>query len=316
MTEPSRKTIATNMLPAMSTAALVYYLVAIQDRLPAEVATHWGADGAADGFSPKGTIPIVFGAMTFLVGGLLSLISNGVDRSIVGLRFLRGMPLATVWFLSTLGVVLTVIQLDQTEPPSLPGWAIPSALVAGVAGWGLAVVVAGPTEPAPSMHQPLPGPASAVAGHATAWRGRTPVAVVMLVMAGVLVVVSLAIGWFAGWLVLVIFVPVVALLAASSVYEVTVGVDGVSVAGAVLGFPRVRVPLNQITAATAGSVDAWSFGGWGIRMGANGESAVITRSGPALAVTRTDGAMLRVSLDRPEEPAELLTSLIDLRTGT
>ena len=55
------------------------------------------------------------------------------------------------------------------------------------------------------------------------------------------------------------------------------------------------------------------FGGWGLRQGLSGETAVITRTGPALVLTRTDGAVLRVSMDDPEEPAAVMSTLLDRR---
>ncbi len=60
-----------------------------------------------------------------------------------------------------------------------------------------------------------------------------------------------------------------------------------------------------------GGVDAWEYGGWGIRLGK--DTAVITRSGPALVVNRSDGAALRVSLDDPDEPVSVMNSLMDRR---
>jgi hypothetical protein len=94
---------------------------------------------------------------------------------------------------------------------------------------------------------------------------------------------------------------------------VTVGRGLIGVSGRVFGFPKVAVPLSAVERVDAGNVDAWEFGGWGIRIGVEGETAVITRSGPALVITRTDGARLRVSLSDPHEAAAVATTLLDRR---
>jgi hypothetical protein len=73
--------------------------------------------------------------------------------------------------------------------------------------------------------------------------------------------------------------------------------------------------MAEVVRADPGEVDAWSFGGWGIRIGANNETAVLTRSGPALVVTRTDGADLRISLDEPESAAATVATLLDRRSS-
>ena len=185
-----------------------------------------------------------------------------------------------------------------------------------VAGWALAAWAVGPDDPVPSTSEPGPVGAARVEladGHTVVWSGRTPVSTVILIIATVLVMLGLVIGWTAGWFILPILGPVAAVLVGTSMYRITIGPNGLRVAGLLLGFPRVNVALPQIASAEAGSVSARSFGGWGLRLRANGESAVIIRSGPALVVRRTDGASLRVSLDSPEQAAAVITTLLDRR---
>jgi hypothetical protein len=71
--------------------------------------------------------------------------------------------------------------------------------------------------------------------------------------------------------------------------------------------------MSKVADAAAGSVQAWDFGGWGIRVGIGGETAVLTRSGPALVVERSDGAVVRISLDEPGVPATVIRQIIARR---
>ena len=312
----NRRSVATVVLPIVAIAGALLVFASFQDRLPDQVATHWGVNGTADRFMSKGSLPIFLAGFSAIMGGLFAVIAISVQRSMIGLRFLRAMPLALVSFILSLGLILTGIQLDGGDANTLPGWAIPLALLIGVSGWVLAAWIVGADEVLPSTNAPGPAGATRVGlaeGSTAVWSGQTPVANVIPVLAAILIVLAFALGWFAGWFLLAILLPVAALLVGSSMYRITVGPNGLRVAGILFGLPRIRVPLDQMASAEAGTVNAWSFGGWGLRMGVNGESAVITRSGPALIVHRTDGAALRVSLDNPEELAAVLTTLMDRR---
>lgn len=312
-----RRTTALFLLPAVSLAVLIVFLVSIQPRLPDVVATHWGADGVADGFSDASDLPWLFGAVGLLAGGLIAAIAAAVrSPSVIGLRNVYGLPNGVIWLIGALGVATGLVHVDAVEPPALPGWAIPMALGAGLIGWGLAAWAAGPAAAVPRTadRAPASAPRHPVEhGHTAVWIGSTPPAGVLPVLVAAVALLGLAVSWAAGWWLLLIFGPVVALLIASTRYRVSVGPAGVSVRGAAFGFPRVTIPLESIVSAEAGLVRAGEFGGWGIRQGLSGETAVITRSGAALVLERTDGARLRVSLDRPEEPAAVVSTLLDRR---
>ena len=173
----------------------------------------------------------------------------------------------------------------------------------------------GPPAEVPKATGPAPDDADRVPlsdGHTAVWSGRTPPSRALAFVLGSQVVVAVILGFLLSWWAALAMVPVALLIAASMNYSVTLGPAGLRVAGVVLGLPRVTVPLDEISSASPGTVSAKSFGGWGVRIA--GETAVITRSGPALVVTRTDGAVLRVSLDNPEEPAAVMATLMDRRS--
>ncbi len=312
----NRKTVSIAILPALTVFGAVLFLLAVRSRLPESVATHWGAGGAADGFTDRDLLPWLFGGFAVVIGGLLAVIAAATTKAVIGARLVWGLPLGVVAFVSALGVSLAAAQIDTTVAPDLPGWAIAVSLAAGLGCWALAAWVAGPEPAAPLTTAPAPAGAPrhpVPAGHAAVWSGRTPVSPVLPLVAAGTALLGIGVGWFADWWVTLIVGPVVLLVVASSLYTVTAGPRGVRAAGLAFGYPRVTVPLAEIAYVEAGHVSAWSFGGWGIRLGRGGESAVITRSGPALVVHRTDGAVLRVSLERPEQAAGVITSLLDRR---
>lgn len=313
----NRRTISIVVLPAIAVVGVVVFLLAIRHRLPESVAIHWGMGGAADGFADRDVVPWLFGGFAVLIGGLLAVIAASSTKVVAGARLLWGLPLGVVAFVAALGVAVTAAQIDATVAPDLPGWAIPLALGAGLAGWAVAAWLAGPPAAVPASTEPAPPDAPRLdlpASHTAVWSGRTPVAKVLPVIAAGTALLGIVLGLFASWSVTVIIFPVVLLVVGSMLYTVTAGPGGIRVSGALFGYPRVTVPLREIASVEAGEVSAWSFGGWGIRIGRGGESAVITRSGPALIVTRTDGAVLRVSLDEPQEAAAALSTLLDRRS--
>lgn len=310
-----RSTLATVGLPLLSALLLAIFFVLTRQRLPELVAVHWGAGGVADGFVRSVTVVWLFPAMAVGVGLLVAAVAGLNEVPIVGARLLRGLPLGIVWFVGTLGVATTTIQWGAQDPPPLPGWAIPLALGLGVIGGVLAGLVHGPGGTVPETNAPAPlgAPRANIEGTTAVWRGRTPTSPMMAGLAAAVIALGVVLGTVITVGVGILVAMVVPVLVVSSAFSITIGPAGLNVAGRFVGFPRVSVPLAQIASVEAGEVEAWDFGGWGIRIGTNQETAVITRSGPALVVHRTDGATLRISLDQPEEAAAVVSSLLDRR---
>ncbi len=298
---------ANAVLVAASVAVLIVYLILIQDRLPDEVATHWGANGEADQFTARASLPWLFGGFTALIGFVMTVVALSAPRqAVAGTRLLSGTPLATVWFMAAIAYLTVSAQLDGAGPVAPSGQTILAALGAGLAGGLVGVWIAGPAAPIPEEPR-----LTVTDPESLTWRGRTPRTLLMPTIATVVAVGGIALAYATRWQLLLLFAPIVLLVAVSSSFNVSAGPKGVVVAAVGIGFPRVRVPLEQIAGVEVGTVEAWNYGGWGIRLGP--DTAVITKSGPALIVRRTDGAGLRISLDRPEEPAAALASLLPRR---
>lgn len=312
----NRRALAGVVAPLGSALLTTFALIILVPRLPDPLAVHWGAGGEPDGFVSPASYPWLALALHAGITGFLALLATIPSRSVVGERVLPGVPLAMSWFMGVLLVGSAASQVGADGSAPFPGWALAGALAAGVLGWLVGRMVAGPVPEAAITSEPAPVgmPRLALAPGTTAvWSGATPTSPVLRALAILVAISGIAIGWAVHWVVALLLLPVALLMLASSTFTVTVGPAGIRVRG-LMGVPRLRVPLEQIASVSPGTVDAFSFGGWGMRAALSGESAVITRSGPALVVERTDGAVLRVSLDHPETAASLAATLLDRRS--
>ena len=303
-------------MPLLVIVAATLYLLLINDRLPEQVATHWSADGVADGFTSRSNLPWLVAAITFGVSApFIALSIMSTSKSFLPGLF-HALPSGLVAFLGALMLFTATISLDETEAPNFPIWVLPASLVVAFAAGILATKVAGP---APSIvHTNSPAPADAerfplAEGKTAVWSDRTPMGRNLLGLIAFIAVLNTVIAGLTSWWLLAVAAVLVLIIFATSTFDVTAGPSGVRVAG-VFGFPRTTVPLNQITAAEAGSIRALHFGGFGWRV-RNGQTAALTRSGPALTLTRTDGAQLHVTLDNPDRPAAVISSLLDRRAN-
>ena len=311
----SRQLVAVTVFPLLVVVAVVVYLLVINDRLPAEVATHWGADGTADGFTSRSALPWLVGGLMIAATIPMSLLALWVNRSATFVpRTVNGISAWMASFIGVLTVSSVVPQLDTTVAPDLSLFVIaPAFAIAFLAGF-VGAAIAGSPPPAPKTTAAAPADAprhSLQDGQTAVWSGRTSSGIAIQVTLALAVIVTVIVGAFSSWWVLFINAIVAMIIAAMSNFNVTAGPTGLRVSG-VLGFPRITVPLNEITQATAGTVRALEFGGWGWRI-RKGQTAVLTRSGPALTVTRTDGARLHVTIDDPEKPAAVISTLLDQR---
>lgn len=121
--------------------------------------------------------------------------------------------------------------------------------------------------------------------------------------------------WGAGGVIIATLLTALVPLVASTRFGVTLGPGGMTVAGPLGGWPGLAVPLDTVTGATTTTIRPFQYGGWGIRMQPGGATtAVVTRSGPALRLDRTDGSAVVVSLEAPEEAAAVVNALLDQRS--
>lgn len=308
-------TLATVVVLAVMTAVVA----AISGDMPAQVATHWGASGAADGFTSRDDLWTLL-AIPVVLGGVLLPVAFMGDRLPAGMHWLTGLPVGTCLGVGTIvvGSLLPQRGLADAATAPFPGWLIPVGVVLGL----VATVLAARLSPTPSLHTTTrAAPAGAVRadlppGALVVWHGTTPAAPALKWLAAGVVALGAWMAWAVSWWLVTLFVPLAVLLLASMQFDVTVGPAGVRASAALFGWPHAAAPLDTITSACSTTTRFVDFGGWGIRVNpGQSKTGVITRFGPALQVDRTDGSALVVSMANPDIPAAVVNTLLDRRGG-
>lgn len=305
-----------------SLALLAAVLFALVPDLPDPVATHFGVNGAADGFSSPTTLwPTALGIPAVAALSVAAVTWTRNRRPPEGMRWATGMPVGVVWGVG--GVIIASLLPQRGLADAATATVEPVMIVAALALGAAATVVTSrlvdlPDPPSTSGEAPSGARRAALPIGTTAlWRGETPTGQAMLVVGlGVLVVAATVTGlllrWWTGAIVLAAAVP----LAASTRFRVTLGPGGMKVAGPLGGWPGLAVPLDTVTGASTSTIRPLEYGGWGIRMRpGGGTTAVVTRSGPALRLDRTDGSAVVVSLDEADEAAAIVNALLDRRAA-
>ncbi|MBM9507425.1 hypothetical protein [Actinacidiphila acididurans] len=82
-----------------------------------------------------------------------------------------------------------------------------------------------------------------------------------------------------------------------------------------MGLPRRRIPLDQVSdCRVAPVVSPRTWGGWGYRWRPDKGTAVVVRRGPGLVIDLPGGHRFTVTVDDPEGAAQVIRSLVRLRT--
>lgn len=311
------------VIPAVLTAAAVALAAIWLPEVPDPVATHWSPNGA-DGFGPPAThlwlaVLIGFGLPLLMVA--VTLVTARSQWGVTA-RFLGAVALG----LSGLGAVTSAGSLhlqrglaDATEAtnaaPVLIG-AFCALLVLSAAGWMLQPDVRTPPQASlQSAHV-----ASIAAGERVVWMGAATMgrtAVVIIGLAGVALIGATAVMLMQAvehvWIPLLVLAVVALSLAATASFRVRVAADGLTVRSR-LGFPRLHVPLDEITAVRAIECNPFvEFGGIGWRVGVDGRTGIVLRTGPALEVGRRDKGAVLVTVDGAEIAAAVLQAHLDAR---
>jgi hypothetical protein len=285
-----------------------------RDELPDPVASHWGADGAVNGVSSVDSVLRVM-----LGGGLVLVLGFAALTLLLGQSALtRRIGAAGVAWSALFMTILTVGSLniqrgltDARAAGGLGGVLIVALVVSLVAAGGAAAVVPGDPRQPTTAPVDADAPRVVLAGDSPQWTGaaQSPAAAVvgLAVAALVLGVVVLTQLW--ALLILVLFL--VALIAAMSSIVVRVDASGVTARSA-LGWPRTRVPLDELERADAVEVrPVRDFGGWGWRVGRSGSVGIVLRRGEGLRLTRTGGRILVITVDGATTAAGTVNALAD-----
>ncbi|MFJ6350379.1 DUF1648 domain-containing protein [Streptomyces sp. NPDC092046] len=294
-------------LPFLLALAVGPLLCALwRDRLPDRLATHFGADGRADGFTAVGGYLAVSSAL---------LLALGVGWALFVRRRVLWGAWATAGFTGGLLALQLRANLDVTDPAearlriAVLTVALAIGALAAAAGWALTRLV--PAEPAREVSVPADAPRLDLAAGELAGWARTTGSLPMILLGAAFLLAALVVPFFAAWPYALI--PLAVGLPGTVLSRVRVHADrrGLTVRPALVARPRLRVPLDDITGATTRDVEPVAdFGGWGYRV-RPAASGVILRSGRALAVRRRDGREFVVTVDDATTAAGLLNALVE-----
>ncbi|MFG2641138.1 hypothetical protein ACGFYP_09250 [Streptomyces sp. NPDC048370] len=296
-------------LPFLLALALHLTVLAVSgDRLPDPLATHFAPDGRADGW----TDPTAFALIS---AGLLVGLGTGWTLLV------RRAALWGAWLTAgATGALLALLvrdNLDATDPAQVVSplanltVAAGAGGIAALVGWALTRLV--PPEDAPRetpdrQGETLPLGPSEVAGWSRVVDSR-PMGVTGAVLVAAAPVALLLTPWPVG---LALAAGGVLVLGTARV-RVTVDRRGLTLRPALAPWPRVRVPLDEVTGASAREIDALAeFGGWGYRVRAH-RTGMVMRSGEGLVVRREGGREFAVTVSDARTAAALLNTLAERR---
>ncbi len=322
MTEPSaieRRTRRLHLavtLGVTAAAALILLtpVVLWAGELPPQLATHFDASGV-----PNETTSRV------LALGLFALTGVGLPAVLVAAfaatrwwrgenarlmtGFLAGLPAGLV----TLFVSLISANRGVSGPQEVrfSPWLVLIGLgVALVVGLVAAAVVPRGLPRAPSAQVAV---VPVAPGERASWFGRAHSArsVTLVLLAGTVLFVGAALASGVWWLWLLV-IPMVFVGLGMTSFAVRVDRQGVSWRGS-FGFPRGRIPMEQITKASLSEVSPASFGGFGLRMTPDA-LGLITRGGTALEVEHGQRRFV-ATVDDAATAAGLLNGYLQATTG-
>ena len=318
------------VVSAISAAVIVLVAVAgvvalwtARDQLPDQIATHWGANGQADGFTAVERIFVT----NALLGGVLPLVLMLVGLAMKQGRIMGPLSVGLAVFLSGLGNGAAWMQRGMTPDEvasSDPGWVMLISAIAGVVvGAALWLVF---------RRTPTPGGVAAnVAADAprllvddpvrVAWIGHTAVSKMVWVFLGFGIVVTVvpAVRAFAAgsWglgIFLMLFAALLTVFGLAMYATATVDARGVRVRALGL-ITWADIPLSEIAGATVTVVNpVGEFGGWGRRIGFAGEQGIVTDAGPALRLDRGHDAPFVITVSDAEAAAAEVNTLVGRRS--
>lgn len=283
--------------------------------LPERLAVHWDARAADATLPTDGLLAAALVAGTAAVA-VVAVALTMPGAPFLARRFAVRMAAAVGGFAAGLWGLLVVTAASAPVPgaPAPPDLEVLVPLVAVLLATGLAGAAYGepatdPDPPAPAAGLPradLPGGGPPRWAYES-WSGFFLVCVGALLVLGALLYRTVALGAVLAWVM-----AVLTLLPAR--LRLTVDARGLSVQAWGRG-PAGTVPWSRIVDARAALVRPLQWGGWGFRV-IPARAGVVTRKGPGLVLTLTDGRRLGVTLPDPLLPAGLVNAYLDrLRTG-
>ncbi|MFJ2029207.1 hypothetical protein [Streptosporangium sp. NPDC087985] len=307
---------------ALVAALLIAVPLALRDRLPDPLATHWSGSTPDGHMSFAGNLVFDLGlwavAWIFLLGTALRRRTSGARLwRVYWWGFLFG------WAVLALGVMGSILyaNLDVADwhQATMPVWLI-VAVVGAAAGAGVLAGWLGRGGPDPVRDRSAELPRLRLRpGQRAVWVSRvsnpwlTGLSTVLLVVAaiagGLATTGVLSVQGF--WSILPALVLVMFLLRAMGSASARVDADGLRVGFGPFGRPARHTPISKIESAWVEKYGPGDVGGWGLRgLPGTGRVTLMLRGGDCLVIRRTTGGEFAVSVDDAERGAALLNAYI------
>lgn len=296
------------------TAIRLSYLL-WSSRLPDPLPTHWNPRGEVDGTTATATFLTVMSAVA-IAGGLLALVGALATRIPWGTR--RGtvtVGAAVSAFAAMLWLITAGLALDHTDAYQVPApsWHLVLLLPALAVWAGLGFAAYGPTPQAPAATgrpaTDLPR-VGLLAGQRALWSESSHPGRMAYLTLGAVGAMAVVLGvWISPWAASPLLFTGALVLYLFTTW-LLVDQRGVHVAFGPWRWPRLTVPLREITSARVTTVRPSEWGGWGYRIRRDGR-ALVLRQGPGVWLELSGGRHFVASTRDPETVAGLVNSLID-----
>jgi MFS family permease len=308
----NRYLLTTTGIPALALLATIIWSLTILGELPDPVASHFGADGRADGFSSPLTLILSLTVLGVLLLGLFAAIARSGFTSGVSARVMAGIGAGSVILLAALLALMLDAQRGLADAATATlGGRLPLAFGIAAAGGLLVALLARPViAEAPQLDRteiPLSDTSRAV------WFGSARVSgwILVIFAAGAVVLLMAAVYVALEGRYLLAAILAVAFLPAILLTGVRVRVDAHGIHWRLLpGFPGATIPYSSVKDVSVVDMRPGDWGGWGWRFGPHGQ-ALFFRSGEGLRIERTRGAAFHVSVDDASRGAALIRAYLD-----
>lgn len=282
------------------------------DRLPDQVAIHFGTGGEPDDWMGKNAnyafdaiFMFGFTAITLILtfAGLIRGRSGQVTGAILA---------GTVGLVSPLLLATLYVQRDGAEA-SLEGNAFLFGLIGAIVCAGVTALTfpARATEPEKHNHSAARrAPRESLrSGEKVAYFGGQSGSPALLGSVTAIILGSTILVAFVYWWAVAITI-VAGIIAIPLIAYLRVRIDENAVTWAFgFGLPKGSIALKEIESVEVIDINPMEFGGWGYRITGN-TTGLIVRGGPGIRLNRTTGRSVVISLAEPDEASETLRQLL------
>ena len=298
----------------------------VRDRLPEPLPTHWSGT-APDGFTSfagftGGLLVVsVLSLLVALVALLLPRVEPAIRRGSVAAAAALAWGATALWT-TVIGIAVDVPVAQSAELTwatrifGVPAAFAPFVLVpVGLAALAASMIFGRTPQPIAPAREDADLPVARLGADERVHFATRLTAPVLGAAAAVPAVAALVTS-IAGLPITVAVALGVVAVAMSTLGTARLVVDrtGLTLTLGILGWPRKRIAVGEITRASVTTVRPVEWGGWGYRV-TTGRSALVLRAGPGLVVDLVDGRRFAVTLDDPATPAGLLNALRERVSG-